>query len=63
MIASDLSHVDPWRVSELYLSIAQLHWRDKRIWKCFVAAGQAVLVRPILIGCPLKPLLQRLGLA
>ena len=63
MIESDLSHVDPWRVSELYLSVAKLYWREKRIWQSVIAAGQAVLVRPILIGRPLKPLLQRLGLA
>jgi hypothetical protein len=63
IIESDLSHVESWRVSNLYLSLAELYWREKRIWKCIIAAGQAVLVRPIIIGRPLKPLLHRLGLA
>lgn len=60
---SDVSHVESWPVSELYLLIARLYWRDKKFWKCIVATGQAVLVRPVLIGRPLKPVLQKLGLA
>ena len=63
IVESSLDHVEPYQVSELYLSVAELYWREKRIWKCVIAAGQAVLARPILIGRPLKPLLHRLGLA
>jgi hypothetical protein len=59
----DLRHVDPWQVSELYLSVAELYWRERKIWKCLVALRQAVRARPILLGRPLKALLHRLGLA
>jgi hypothetical protein len=61
IIESDLSHVEPWLVSELYLIIAKLYWREKKVWKSILAGGQAVLARPILIGRPLKSLLHGLA--
>lgn len=58
-----LDHVDPWRVSELHLCVAAIYWREKKIRKWLVAVGQAVLARPVVMGRPLKPLLQKLRLA
>lgn len=63
VLGSNLDHVAPWRVSELYLCVAAIHWRERRVWKCMVAVAQAILSRPLLLGRPIKPLLHRLGLA
>ena len=63
ILASNLDQVEPWQVSELYLSMAELYWREKKVWKCIASVAHAVLARPVVIGRPLKPLLQRLGLA
>jgi glycosyltransferase involved in cell wall biosynthesis len=62
ILESNLDQVDPWQVSELHVLVARLYWRDKKFWRYILAAGRAVLVRPILIGRPLKPLLHKLGL-
>jgi Glycosyl transferase family 2 len=62
ILESNLDHVEPWHVSELHLLVAAIHWREKRIWKCTIAVGQAILARPIVIGRPLKQSLRRLGI-
>jgi hypothetical protein len=59
---SDLDQVDRGRVAELYLTVAAIHWKEKRLWKCMMAIGHAFLTRPVLIGRPLKPVLRRLRL-
>jgi glycosyltransferase involved in cell wall biosynthesis len=63
ILESDLDHVEPLQVSELYLLVAGLYRKQGKFWKCFLAVGQAVLARPMIVGRPLKPLLHRLGLA
>lgn len=63
VLESNLDHVPPWQVSELHLCVAAIHWREKRIGKCLIAVGQAVLARPVLLGRPLKALLRKLRLA
>jgi hypothetical protein len=66
--AIELSHND-WRlverrqIADLYLTMAWLYWRQKNFLRCLIAAGRAVVTRPIVAGRPLKPLLHRLGLA
>lgn len=63
ILRSDLEQVDPLRVSELYLSVAAIHWRERRLWKCAIAIGQAIQARPVLIGRLLKPVLRVIRLA
>jgi glycosyl transferase family 2 len=41
---------------------AKAHWKQRRFVRCFLAAACAVIMRPVLLGRPLKPLLRRLGL-
>ncbi len=60
---SDQKVVTARQISELYLQVAIIHWKAKLRWRCLIEVGQAVLVRPILIGRPLKSLLHRAKLA
>jgi hypothetical protein len=63
ILQSNLDHVDPRQISDLHLALAFIYWRGKNIWKSMIALGQAVRVRPVVIGRPLKRLVQKLGLA
>ncbi|MBZ5705516.1 MAG: glycosyltransferase [Acidobacteriia bacterium] len=63
MLQSDLQYVERWQIADLYLIIARLYWRQKRLLKSFLAAVRAVMTRPVVAGRPLKLLLRRLGLA
>jgi hypothetical protein len=63
ILESDSAGVDPREVSDLYLTLAFIRWKEKIIWKSMLALRQAVRVRPAIIGRPLKRLVQKLGLA
>lgn len=61
--SSDRRHAEGRVVAELRLRAARIYWRQKRFLRSVLIAGRAVVGRPKTIGRPLKPLLQRLGLA
>ena len=50
-------------ISDMRFMAAELYWRNKRFLKSVLTGGHAVIMRPIVIGRPLKPFLRRLGLA
>ena len=54
--------VERWQIADLYLTVARLYWRQKRFAKSSLAAIHAVVLRPVVAGRPLKPVLRRLGL-
>jgi glycosyltransferase involved in cell wall biosynthesis len=60
ILKSNLDHVDPWRVSELHLSVAGLYWKDRKLWKCATEVVRAILARPVLVGRPIMLLLRKL---
>jgi hypothetical protein len=59
----DWKSVERWQIADLHLTIASIHWKQRKLLKSFIAAGHAVMTRPAVIGRPLRPLLRRLGLA
>lgn len=59
----DWKYAESWQIADLWLTVARLYWGQKKYLRCLVAAGRAVATRPKVVGRPLKPLLQRLGLA
>jgi hypothetical protein len=61
--SSEWKYLERWQIADLYLAIAGIYWREKKHVKSLLAAGRAVAARPKVIGRPLKPLLQRLGMA
>jgi glycosyltransferase involved in cell wall biosynthesis len=54
LLQSNWKYVERWQISDLHLTIAGLYWRQRKFLKCFLAAGRAVLKRPMVIGRPLK---------
>lgn len=63
VVQTDWEFVERWQIADLYLTIAGLYWGQKKFMKSFLAAARAVAMRPRVVGRPLRPLLQRLGLA
>jgi len=63
LLHADWKYVERWQIADLYLTIAGLYWRQKKLLKSLFALGRAVATRPMVVGRPLKPMLQRLGLA
>jgi len=62
LLQSDSRYIERWQIADLYLTVAQIYWRQRKLLKSLRAAVQAVTTRPLVAGRPLKPLLQRLGL-
>lgn len=59
---SDLRSVERWQIADLYLTIARLYWRKRKLFSSFASFGHALTTRPVVMARPLKPLLRRLGL-
>jgi hypothetical protein len=60
--SSDWEFAEKWRIADLWLTAARLHWQQKEFLASLLAVGHAVLARPVVVGRPLRPLLRRLGL-
>jgi Glycosyl transferase family 2 len=54
--------VDEWQLADLYLMVAGFQWRRREYSQGIRSAIQAVRVRPKVLGRPLRPCLQWLGL-
>jgi glycosyltransferase involved in cell wall biosynthesis len=54
-------HIARWQIADLHLTIARLYWRQRKPIRSFIAAGRALVTRPIVAGRALKPLLRWLG--
>jgi len=58
----DRKYLERWQIADVYLAIAGSYWKERKRLRSILAAGRAVATRPLLIGRPLKPVLQLLGL-
>jgi hypothetical protein len=58
----DLKHAAKRPVADLWLLAAWLHWKQKGFFNSVLAFARAVAARPVVIGRPLKQLLERLEL-
>jgi hypothetical protein len=56
------THVEEWEIADLHLVVAGLRWRRREFSQGIRSAIKAVRVRPKVLGRPLRPWLQRLGL-
>jgi hypothetical protein len=63
ILRSDREYVERWQIGDLYMTIAFIYWKERKVPECISALGRAVAMRPKVIGRPLKLLLHRLGLA
>jgi hypothetical protein len=57
--SSDWENAERWQIADTRLSIAWLHWKQKRFVSSVIAVGHAFITRPVILGRPLRPLLRR----
>ena len=58
--SSGWEHAENHVLADSRLAAAGLYWRQRRFAKSIVTAAQGLIMRPIILGRPLKPLLRRL---
>jgi len=58
ILRSDVEQVERWQVANLWLVAARLSWKQRRFAEACLSAARAVATRPIILGRPIKPLLQ-----
>lgn len=63
VLESDLADVDRAEIADLRRNVAQLYWKQKRFFRCFVAACHAVIIEPVVARDLFGSLLRRIGLA
>jgi GT2 family glycosyltransferase len=62
LLSSKLPFVDRWQIAELHLAIARINWKQKKLASSLLAFIRAVVIRPVLVGRPLRKLLTHLQL-
>jgi len=60
--SSDLANAERRLIADLWLVAAGLHWRQKNFFSSLLALTCGVMARPVVVGRPLKRLLERLEL-
>ncbi len=58
-LQSDLKDVERWLIADLRLRAACLYWRQRRFARSLLTGIHAFTTRPLMLGRPLKRLLQR----
>jgi GT2 family glycosyltransferase len=56
------THVEEWEIADLHLLVAGFRWKRREFSQGIRSAIQAARVRPKVLGRPLRPWLQRIGL-
>ena len=63
VLGFDWEDVDRRQIADLRLMVARLFWKQKRFIRSFLAAGHAVITKPIIAGDLFGSLLRRVGLS
>ena len=56
--SSDWRLAEKWAVADVRLEAAKLYWKEKDYLRSIACASHAVLMRPMLLGRPFRPLLR-----
>jgi len=56
------THVEEWQIADLHLTVASFRWMRREFTEGIRSTIEAVRIRPKVLGRPLRPLLQRIGL-
>jgi hypothetical protein len=56
------THVEKWELADLHLLVAGFRWQRGEFGQSITSALRAVRIRPKVLGRPLRPWLQRIGL-
>lgn len=59
MLRYEWRYAERRQIADVHLIVARLYWRQKRFLSSFLAAGRAVLTRPVLAARPLGSTLRR----
>jgi glycosyltransferase involved in cell wall biosynthesis len=59
ILQSDCKYVDRWRIADMRLAAAHLYWKEARFGRSLITGVHAFATRPIMLGRPVKSLLQR----
>lgn len=62
LLHANWTHVEKWQIADLHLTVAGLRLRRREFFQSARSAMQAVRLRPKVLGRPLRPWLQRIGL-
>ena len=62
LLHTNWTHVEEWQIADLHLAVAGFRWKRREFPEGIRSAIQAVRMRPKVLGRPLKPWLQRVGL-
>jgi GT2 family glycosyltransferase len=63
IVETNWAHAEPRQIADLHMTIAGLYWKQQKYLRSFLAGLRAAATRPEVVGRPLKPLLERIGLA
>jgi hypothetical protein len=59
VLETGVEDVERWQVADVYLTIAKLLWRERQFLGSTISVVHAILLRPIVVGRPIKQLLLR----
>ncbi len=59
LLNSDTTLIERWQIADLYTKVAELHWAQKRLRKTVLAGFHALVIRPALVGRPIRHLARR----
>lgn len=58
MLRSKSDYIEPRQVADLRLLLARLYWKQGRVCRSCVSIARALLLRPVMVGRPIKTLLR-----
>jgi GT2 family glycosyltransferase len=62
LIRLNWTHVEEWQIADLHLLVAGFRWRRREFRQSIASALRAVRIRPKVLGRPIRPWLQHMGL-
>jgi Glycosyl transferase family 2 len=58
LLGSNFEYTERWQIADLRFLAARLYWKQRRFAMSCLTVAHAFMTRPIVVGRPLKPLLQ-----
>ena len=58
LLGSNFEYMERWQIADLRFLAARLYWKQRRFAMSCLTVAHAFMTRPIVVGRPLKPLLQ-----
>jgi glycosyltransferase involved in cell wall biosynthesis len=62
LLKGNWPHAEEWQIADLHLTVARLRWKRREFFQSIRSTVRAVRLRPKVLGRPLRPWLERIGL-